>query len=402
MSKIFGRLMATVVLVLSPCAMAAPTTSDGNVIVIDLHKPSFAGLLSAINQPYVSVKVCEPGTQHCQIVNNIQLDTGSVGLRIFSSQLSKLNLPAEKNQDGSSIAECIDFGGFHSYWGAVKNADVILGNEKAPSLPVQIVDSTYPSMPSTCKNADKTRNTDGINGILGVNGAETDCLQAGGTCPAQMYLSCEGGKCSDISTTIVTDFQITNPVMKFPKDNNGIAISFPKVAVSGASSLSGTLTFGIGTESNNQPPAEESSSLVKLPCDSDGGFEVAINGNHYDAVIDTGTSTWFFPSPLNYTTCTDPKLAPLLCPDKPINSVVDVLGADGKTIDTLSITVDNAQTQLATGNVALPDIGISGSNEISSMFLAGLPFFYGRTVYIGFSGKSSSIGTDRYYAYSNN
>lgn len=36
-----------------------------------------------VNTPYVSVNVCEPGTTKCQTINNVLLDTGSTGLRIF-------------------------------------------------------------------------------------------------------------------------------------------------------------------------------------------------------------------------------------------------------------------------------------------------------------------------------
>src|SRR5258708_7516206 len=35
-----------------------------------------------VNIPNVSVTVCAPGTNTCQTINNIQLDTGSYGLRL--------------------------------------------------------------------------------------------------------------------------------------------------------------------------------------------------------------------------------------------------------------------------------------------------------------------------------
>jgi len=44
-----------------------------------------AGLtLTAVNTAYVSVNVCEPGTNTCQLIDHIEIDTGSVGLRIIS------------------------------------------------------------------------------------------------------------------------------------------------------------------------------------------------------------------------------------------------------------------------------------------------------------------------------
>ena len=43
---------------------------------------------------YATVTVCVPGTNQCQTVDHVQVDTGSVGLRIMASKLSSLNLPA--------------------------------------------------------------------------------------------------------------------------------------------------------------------------------------------------------------------------------------------------------------------------------------------------------------------
>src|SRR6476619_7474596 len=44
-----------------------------------------------VNEPCVSVTICVPGTTNCQTIKNLLLDTGSYGLRVFSSAIS-LNL----------------------------------------------------------------------------------------------------------------------------------------------------------------------------------------------------------------------------------------------------------------------------------------------------------------------
>jgi len=56
------------------------------------------------NKPCVSVTVCAPGTATCQTINDIILDTGSFGLRIFKQVLTVLP-PAT-----GSLAECVQFG----------------------------------------------------------------------------------------------------------------------------------------------------------------------------------------------------------------------------------------------------------------------------------------------------
>ena len=45
-----------------------------------------------VNTPYVSVQICQPGSSKCQTISNVLLDTGSTGLRIFSSNLDALQL----------------------------------------------------------------------------------------------------------------------------------------------------------------------------------------------------------------------------------------------------------------------------------------------------------------------
>src|SRR6266702_1383101 len=47
------------------------------------------GVKGVINIPTVSVKVCAPGsTTNCQTIDNIQVDTGSFGLRVVGSVLN--------------------------------------------------------------------------------------------------------------------------------------------------------------------------------------------------------------------------------------------------------------------------------------------------------------------------
>src|SRR5258708_1372615 len=60
------------------------------------------------NEPCVSVTVCEPGTSNCTTVNNVLLDTGSYGLRLFQSTIASLNLTQVVTTIGSNhLAECV-------------------------------------------------------------------------------------------------------------------------------------------------------------------------------------------------------------------------------------------------------------------------------------------------------
>ncbi|HEY8270190.1 MAG TPA: DUF3443 family protein, partial [Pseudobdellovibrionaceae bacterium] len=128
---------------------------------------------SYINQPCVSVTICEPGTSNCQTIDKILLDTGSYGLRVFSS-LVNINLP-QKTISGGDLAECISYADGSSNWGPIKTADVVLGSLKAPGIPIQTIDSTYATLPSDCTKPDTNPSTAGYNGILGVGIFTEDC-----------------------------------------------------------------------------------------------------------------------------------------------------------------------------------------------------------------------------------
>ena len=100
-----------------------------------------------VNTPYVSVEVCQPGTSTCQTISNLLLDTGSTGLRIFSSSLGSLQLP-NQTQNNSSLIECASFISGVT-WGPVKLADVKISAETARSIPIQVIaDPLYFTVPT--------------------------------------------------------------------------------------------------------------------------------------------------------------------------------------------------------------------------------------------------------------
>src|SRR5471030_3316151 len=107
------------------------------------------GAQNFVNIPNVSVTVCAPGTNTCQTINNIQLDTGSYGLRLASDAATQIlgSLPVAQSTSGGQLSECTQFAdGFT--WGTVRTADVKIGGETASAIPIQVVgylsDSTVP------------------------------------------------------------------------------------------------------------------------------------------------------------------------------------------------------------------------------------------------------------------
>src|SRR5471030_3150224 len=107
-------------------AVANPTGSGGNntaTVVVD-SGPS--GLDNSINEPFVSVTVCRPGTTVCQTIDHVLVDTGSYGLRLLGPLNSALALPAVNTPSGAAAGECVKFADGYYTWGSVQQADVRL------------------------------------------------------------------------------------------------------------------------------------------------------------------------------------------------------------------------------------------------------------------------------------
>lgn len=207
-----------------------------------------------VDEPCVTVKICLPSSSTCQNVGGVLLDTGSYGLRIFSSALT-FRLP--NISGGSPLGECAFFGTDTSF-GPVDSADVVLGGEPAVTVPIQVIDATYSGQTSNNNPCGTTVATSpsssGFNGILGVGLFTYDC---GSYCVNNAsngaYFSCSGASCS--GTTASLNQQVQNPVPLLPVDNNGVVVSLPSIPPSGQATASGTLTLGIGTEDDNVPPS---------------------------------------------------------------------------------------------------------------------------------------------------
>jgi Protein of unknown function (DUF3443) len=344
------------------------------------------------NTPYVSVTLCEPGTKNCETIDNVLLDTGSIGLRIFPSAIKKLHLETELSPSGDSLGECINFAGFQSYWGPVEIADVLLGKDQASRIPVQVIDSTFPGVPKTCTQLAENPYQTASNGILGIRPFVTDCNGKNNCAGGDMsYFSCKSSNCTDISANIPVNLQLPNPVAALAKDNDGFSISLPSVPDTGAKELEGRMI--LGNESG------DSSGLIMLDTDSQGYAKIQINGKPYSGLIDSGTTTWVLPSDSTYPMCSG-NLSSSLCPATPMTLAIEMLGTNGSTIASVSAKIGNTQTLSATDNYVFDNLADS-FNVFSQTAVLGIPFFLGRTIYFGIDGKNSSMGSGPYFAYKN-
>jgi hypothetical protein len=324
------------------------------------------------------VTVCVPGTSTCQTIPNIQLDTGSYGLRIVSSVLNvKLPLSSMPMASGQQLVECTNFADGYS-WGSVRMATVQMANETATNIPVQVLGDVSYTVPTGCASGDEenTVSAIGANGILGIGVAPVDCGTAcSGTSFAQYsnYYACSGSSCT--AAQVPTANQVANPVVSFT-DNNGVIVELPQVSNTGSASATGTLVFGINTATNNKLAAAQT-----YPTDDYGDLNnSSFNGSKLIAFFDTGSNAYFF-TDSSLPQCSG-SYAGFYCPTSGQTLSVTLGGQSGAT-GTANVGILSANTLFANGNnYAFNDLGgqIGGTG---GSFDLGLPFFYGRYMYFG-------------------
>ncbi len=373
----------------APSSSNTSAACQGNNIVPVTVNGSLCSAGSYPNKPCVAVTVCAPGTSDCQTIADILLDTGSYGIRIFASVLNVPLVPVASGP--GSLAECVQFGDGSSRWGPVRTADVILGNEPTVRVPIQVIDTTFGALPSVCQNADRSPIDAGFNGILGVGPLAHDCGSVCAASPAGMYYSCTGSACTASQAPLAS--QVQNPVALLPYDNNGVTVRLPAVPSGGSPSVDGSLLLGVGTQPNNTP-----GPVTLFELDGQGNFVTSLNSSTFRSFIDTGSNGLFFPSPSSSAlpNCASPNSV-WFCPPvaTPFCAFAVQEGATGGPAGQVPFQIGNFQNLIASSNRVFPDIG----GNMGGDFDWGLPFYLGRSVYIGIEGSASGLGAGPYFAY---
>ena len=114
-------------------------------------------------------------------------------------------------------------------------------------------------------------------------------------------------------------------------------------------------------------------------------------------IIDSGSSVIFFSdSSLSIPLCPG-GLSFLYCPSSPLNFSAVNTELSGSPSSLVSFQIVDPRPLLNSGNAAISNIG--GPAFSTGVFDWGLPFFFGRTVYVGLSGKTSVLGAGPFWAY---
>jgi hypothetical protein len=379
-----------------------------------------AANIVATNIMYVNVTICAPGsTATCQTIDHVQVDTGSQGLRILSSVLNStmLNALQPVTVNGAAVAECTQFVDGYS-WGPLVTADMHIGGsdtatsgESAPGLPVQIIGATTYAVPTACSSGaanDTEEDTVvefGANGIIGLGLFDEDCgtfcsqITANGT-----YFTCTNAGCVEAAVPVA--MQSLNPVNNLAAqngitDNNGVIIELPAVASSGVATLTGTLVFGISTQSNNALAP----GVSVLTTDPNSGLVTAsfMNQTFTTSYLDSGSNAYYF-NDNSIPQCTQPSVPGFFCPGA---GVFDPLSATLTGVNNqaapVNFTIGDAYTLFSANETfaAFSDLGATAGTTGSGpqTFAVGLPYYYGHNVYTAMEHTNAGGTEGPYFAF---
>ena len=431
----FFSLSAAQVAMVTQCTQqqdpALPTNLASNVapLVVDAGPCAYypntnsPGPINAAQDViYTTVTICPPGSAPsggaCQTIDHVQVDTGSVGLRILASAMNSTVLQSlpEVSSGGLPVNDCYAYADGWT-WGVLRTADVWVGGyngtvsqgEAAPGISVDIIGDPASgpisnSAQSACSGGGSASENSvasfGANGILGVMPAQHE---------NGMYYTCTTSGCNPV-VGIAPNTEANNPVYAISgtSDNNGIVVSLPTIGVRGAPTASGTLAFGVGTQPNNAFSSTNRTTYVAaemipavggLPytqgwITAAGPYTPLAAAPQPAAIYDTGTSflslygsgmpspgpqMWLQPSP-------SPVTVSAAVQGASPNSGGNVGGALVRPY-AISFPVAD-ETTLSLRYWAFNDLAANSSTQ---QIVWGAPFFFGRTVYIVDKGSTVTL-----------
>jgi hypothetical protein len=183
-------------------------------------------------------------------------------------------------------------------------------------------------------------------------------------------------------------------VALLPQDNNAVVVQLPSIPDDGAPSVDGYLVLGIGTRANNVPSA----GATRFSVNRYGDLSTTLGGVSYQSFIDTGSNGLFFspPSSSPLPNCPSPASA-WYCPSSTASFSATNSSYLASAGTPVSFQIGSFLGLASSSNRASSEVG--GNALPAGGFDWGLPFFFGRNVYLGFDGTASSLGAGPYVAY---
>jgi Protein of unknown function (DUF3443)/Abnormal spindle-like microcephaly-assoc'd, ASPM-SPD-2-Hydin len=357
----------------------------------------------SVNVLYTTITLCTHGsTTACSTIPNIQVDTGSVGLRLISPLPtgSAVPTPIIDPTTTSPIFECVQFVDGYT-WGSMVTFDIQFGGQTLSNVAVNLMgDAAAGTAPDDCGTPpagstltagpgypnESTLAILGVNGILGVGNFLQDCE----TFCTPSYLANHSQYLSDspyyvcpttcVHTGVATQSQANNLVALLDTDNNGLLVDLPSALAAGQESLDGKIYFGVNTQANNQIPSSAKTYSLSYYGTLSTTYSSAVLPYSF---IDSGSNGLYF-NDLLIDQCADLAYQ-FYCPASTLDLSAVIQNSDATvTSDTIHFSIGNADRLLPistpTPLTVLPTLG--GPLSQTASFDWGLPFFYGRKVFV--------------------
>ena len=166
----------------------------------------------------------------------------------------------------------------------------------------------------------------------------------------------------------------------------------------GAPTAAGSLIFGIGSQTNNGIGAAVIQTL-----DQNGNIQTVFNNVSYNSFIDSGSNGLFFLDAATLGIIDCPDNPSWYCPGVPQSYQVTSKSQNGAS-STVTINIANADALFAANNgqnAAFDNLGgKTGTGPSTDNVDFGMPFFYGRNVFVGIENKTGPGGVvGPYWAY---
>ncbi len=326
------------------------------------------------NQPFVSLDICNTDMTGCITLPKVLVDTGSYGLRVFESALGPL-APSPVIHQGGELRQCAGFGSGYTL-GRIAKVGLKMAGATARDLPIQVIETSPSAAPNDCASTGTAQFTAkeqvGGNAILGIGPLASDAV---GGLRVRYYVR-TGNQISSLSP-VPSDFAVPNPIVRLDQHANGVILDFPAVQASGNATHSGSLILGLNTAGNNA-----TTGVSFLRVNDVARLWINVGGSRYPGLIDSGSNYYHFPYRI---------LAPcagsiFFCP----SAAQQVPMTLQDTMQSMSlgrdITIDDYQRYGT--NAAQP--GLAGYESGATEMILGLPFFYGRKVYVSIQGKGAA------------
>ena len=173
-----------------------------------------------------------------------------------------------------------------------------------------------------------------------------------------------------------------------------MALVMPAVAPGGATTLTGALIFGIDTQTNNNI----GSATVYAADGITGNFTTTYKGRVLrSSFLDSGSNGFFFPDTAIPRCSVSSGFSGFYCPATTLPLSAVNTSANGVASGTVNFSIENPLALDSTIRAA--SVGGSIGRSSSIIFDWGMPFFFGRTVFVAIDGQSTLHGPGPYWAY---